>query len=209
MTLLAWGLDQYGQLGDGTSGSERTVALPISGLSDVVGAAAGQNHSVALKADGHVSAWGRNNLGQLGNGTETDALLPQQIPNLLLANNQSLLDDPDHDGLSTLAEMRLGTDPLNADTNGDGILDGVAVALGISPTNVDMDGDGVTNLVERSQGTDPFKADSDGDGVPDGVDCYPLDASQTACPVGDPSDHTPPTITLLVPMDAVLISSIP
>jgi hypothetical protein len=211
MALLAWGSNDFGQLGNGTGGYglQRNSAVPVSGLRDVVGTAAGGSHSVALQADGSVFAWGFNSFGQLGDGTQVNRFLPLLVPNLTLANNQALLDDPDQDGLSTLAEASLGTDPMNADTNGDGIPDGAAFSLGISATNLDVDGDGVSNLLERSQGTDPFNPDTDGDGVSDGADCYPLDPSQTTCPVGDPGDQTPPTITLLVPRDAVLVSSSP
>jgi alpha-tubulin suppressor-like RCC1 family protein len=117
--------------------------------------------------------------------------------------------DPDHDGLTTAQEQVLGTDPLNLDTNGDGIPDGAEVAMGLSPTNPDMDGDGVLNAVEIAQHTDPFKPDTDGDGVADGTDCFPLDPTKSECQAPDPDDHTPPTITLLEPANATLVSSNP
>ena len=40
---------------------------------------AGYAHTVALKNDGSLSAWGKNNLGQLGDGTTNASLNPKQI----------------------------------------------------------------------------------------------------------------------------------
>ncbi len=114
--------------------------------------------------------------------------------------------DADGDGLDRRTELRLGTDPSNADTNHDGIRDGDAVRLGLSPTNLDMDGDGLTNLAETIAGTDPFSADTDGDGVADSGDAFPLDPTQSQ---SGPSDINPPNITLIEPADAVLVSTNP
>jgi alpha-tubulin suppressor-like RCC1 family protein len=68
-TVWAWGDNTFGQLGNGSSGSTSVVPVQVSGLSRVVAIAAGDLHSVALKADGTVWAWGNNTFGQLGNGT--------------------------------------------------------------------------------------------------------------------------------------------
>jgi hypothetical protein len=113
--------------------------------------------------------------------------------------------DPDHDGLTNLQEMQIGTDPHNPDTNSDGIPDGVAIALGLSATATDMDGDGLSNSYEMLIGTNPLRADTDGDGVPDGQDAFPLDPTRWQAPTPDPNDHTPPTITLDEPTNAVVI----
>jgi alpha-tubulin suppressor-like RCC1 family protein len=200
-TLLTWQLVP--------TGSPLQSAQPVVGVRDAVAIAVGAQHFVALRADGTVLSWGTNNRGQLGDGTTTNRPSPHPVPGVVLTNNTALLADPDADGLTTLEESRVGTDPQSFDTNGDGIGDGLAIALGLSPTSLDMDGDGLTNSIERVQGTDPFKADTDGDGVPDGTDCLPLDLTQSTCPPGDPGDQTPPTITLIRPRDAVLVSSIP
>jgi len=51
-------------------------------LAKVVAVAAGPNHSVALKDDGTVWAWGYNYHGQLGDGTTTDRTTPVQVSSL-------------------------------------------------------------------------------------------------------------------------------
>ena len=68
-TVWAWGNNNYGQIGDGTSGNFRTMPVLVSGLTEVSSVAAGTYHSLALKSDGTVMAWGSNSLGQLGDGT--------------------------------------------------------------------------------------------------------------------------------------------
>jgi hypothetical protein len=45
--------------------------------------AAGSMHTVALKSDGTVMAWGTNGVGQLGNGTTTNRLSPVAVPGII------------------------------------------------------------------------------------------------------------------------------
>ena len=66
---------------------------------------------------------------------------------------------------------------------------------------IDSDGDGLTDVQEIAFGTDPYNRDTDGDGVWDGMDFYPLDPTRWA----NPADHTPPIITLSLPVGAVLV----
>ncbi|HPO00603.1 MAG TPA: hypothetical protein PK879_07820, partial [Opitutaceae bacterium] len=71
-TVVAWGGNEYGQLGNGsTEYTTRPVAVDMSGVlagKTVVSVSAGQYHSVALCSDGTLAAWGWNNSGELGNG---------------------------------------------------------------------------------------------------------------------------------------------
>jgi len=71
-------LNGSGQLGNGTFTNSNTPAQ-VSGLSGVTAIAGGAEHSLALKSDGTVWAWGNNALGQLGNGTFTDSNTPVQV----------------------------------------------------------------------------------------------------------------------------------
>ena len=56
--------------------------MQVPGLTGVVAIAAGQIHTVALKSDGTVWAWGYNGDGELGDGTTTNKLSPVQVPGL-------------------------------------------------------------------------------------------------------------------------------
>lgn len=81
--------------------------------------------------------------------------------------------DDDNDGLLDSVEGALGTDPMNADSDGDGMPDGWEFQYQLLPRDPtdaasDPDGDGMTNLQEYRNGTNPRSADSDGDRMPDG-----------------------------------------
>jgi alpha-tubulin suppressor-like RCC1 family protein len=80
-TVWAWGHNDYGQLGDGTT-TMRTTPVQVSNLSGVHAIACGTHHVVALKGDGTVWTWGRNVNGQLGDGTWTDRHTPVQVEDL-------------------------------------------------------------------------------------------------------------------------------
>jgi alpha-tubulin suppressor-like RCC1 family protein len=80
--VVATGSDSYGQLGDGTNHVRRAPILVSALGNTVTQVAAGEDFGVALKADGTVWTWGRNDTGQLGDGTQSDAQVPKQIPNL-------------------------------------------------------------------------------------------------------------------------------
>jgi alpha-tubulin suppressor-like RCC1 family protein len=74
-TVWAWGGGHNGQLGDGNFYTNLAdgyggVATPVqvSGLTSVTAIAGGGEHSLALKSDGTVWAWGWGRVGQLGDG---------------------------------------------------------------------------------------------------------------------------------------------
>ncbi|MGI8685504.1 MAG: hypothetical protein ACR2MO_10530 [Acidimicrobiales bacterium] len=83
-SVLAWGDNVSGQLGTGSTAASR-VPVAVSGLgagSGVVGVAAGLGHSLALRADGSVMAWGANRFGQLGDASGTDSSMPVAVSGL-------------------------------------------------------------------------------------------------------------------------------
>lgn len=82
--LFAWGLNAFGQLGDGTTtSSDRPVKVEIllrgPGLGHVTSLFAGCDHSLALFSGGALLAWGYNAFGQLGNGTTTTSDNPVSV----------------------------------------------------------------------------------------------------------------------------------
>ena len=101
-TLMAWGNNEEGEIGDGTT-TDRLTAVPVPGIDQVVWVSAGWTHVVAIRADGTVWTWGANNwqgafdcedsydnnnlgffcgYGMLGDGTTADHYAPEQVPGL-------------------------------------------------------------------------------------------------------------------------------
>jgi len=79
-TLWAWGYNSQGQLGDGSAANKnapiRIGALADSNWSKI---SAGGAHTVAIKTDGTLWAWGDNDDGELGTGTTNNENTPTQI----------------------------------------------------------------------------------------------------------------------------------
>ena len=78
-TVWAMGGNRFGYLGDGTTTNSWTTPVQVHNLTNVTAIAAGGVHSVALKYDGTVWAWG-NSL--LGDGTREGSTTPVQVQNL-------------------------------------------------------------------------------------------------------------------------------
>lgn len=90
-TVKCWGANGSGQLGIGTTGfyeglpSTVTCAAAVGDgcntltLGNVVQVAAGQEHTCALISTGQVKCWGRNDYGQLGDGSPSDSTNPVDV----------------------------------------------------------------------------------------------------------------------------------
>jgi alpha-tubulin suppressor-like RCC1 family protein len=76
-TVWAWGYNAYGQVGNGSTG---TVVSPtrVSGVAGLPtrSLSAGYDHAAAITPGGRLVAWGRNDYGQLGDGSTTQRLRP-------------------------------------------------------------------------------------------------------------------------------------
>jgi len=83
-TVKCLGLNNDGQLGDGTTDSSYLSAVAVSGLSDAVAVAVGgyAHHACAIRSGGQVVCWGRNAHGELGDGSTTNSTTPVAVSGL-------------------------------------------------------------------------------------------------------------------------------
>jgi RHS repeat-associated protein len=191
-TVRMWGFNLYGQLN-----------IP-EGLSNIADIACSDYATIAARADGSLAAWGDLNMhpqvkevpasvsnvasvfacGKAGWALTTDgavvgwdyslsfAPLPWKVVSAAFANRSVYV------GCRGVALVRLGTDPLTADSDGDGLSDGWEFAQAFDPRvpadRADSDANGMPDVWETLQfgsaGQDP-DADPDGDGIPNQAEC--------------------------------------
>ena len=80
-SLWAWGENYHGQLGNGKSGEWTGITIPtrIGADTNWDKISAGGFHTIVLKTDGTLWAWGSNGWGELGNGKTTSQSIPTRI----------------------------------------------------------------------------------------------------------------------------------
>ncbi len=78
-SVLTWGDNFAGQLGDGTQDVLHSSDSRWAKIESVRSVAAGNSHSLAIKPNGNLWSWGANGAGQLGDGTTTDRPLPARV----------------------------------------------------------------------------------------------------------------------------------
>lgn len=78
--LYAWGNNESGQSGNGTSGSQNFILSPQQiGTDTWKTVAASSSYSLGIKTDGSLWGWGRNTEGQLGTGNVAWQNIPARI----------------------------------------------------------------------------------------------------------------------------------
>ncbi|MCT2584634.1 RCC1 domain-containing protein [Actinophytocola gossypii] len=87
-TVLAWGYNLNGEMGNGSTGTMVPSPVQVSGLTDVVAISGDLGNGFAAKSDGTVWAWGQGGWGVLGIENACQVLpdcaatTPRQVPGL-------------------------------------------------------------------------------------------------------------------------------
>lgn len=108
--IKAWGGNAYGQLGINSAESPSSAyAVDVinnggTGVSGFTSISLGNQFSVGLRTDGSVFTWGRNDLGQLGDGTTENKLFPNQVPYALLNGFITAISAGDNHVVTIMAE---------------------------------------------------------------------------------------------------------
>lgn len=84
-TMWGWGWNNTGQVGDGTTTDRSAPVAIIPAVSTWSKVSSGYRHSLALRSDGSLWAWGYNGWGQLGQNDRTTRTSPVQITGTWIA----------------------------------------------------------------------------------------------------------------------------
>lgn len=87
-TIMCWGNNSYGKLGDGTTTTSWTPVYVCADstcdtpLTNVLQMAGNVYHTCAVTANGGAKCWGHNQYGKLGDGTTTGRAIPVDVSGL-------------------------------------------------------------------------------------------------------------------------------
>jgi alpha-tubulin suppressor-like RCC1 family protein len=195
-TLVAWGYNARGQLGDGTTTDRRSpVLVDLAGIAaggTVQSISAGGSHSLARLADGSLAGWGDNSRGQLDAAAGSRLTLPQIIfpssgrgfsagaQHTLSERNAEIIDVWGDSRAAATAEIVLTGDVFaNIRRFVTASSSAVAfhnLAIVAQPTQVGVPAGGLAEWREQhfgsaaSQGAGADCHDCDGDGIPNLVE---------------------------------------
>ena len=189
-TVLGYGNNQFGQVGNGTFSETGCHCLPtptlVGGLTGVTQVAAAENHTLALLADGSVRAWGYDVFGQLGDGGLNNQ--PSPVPVAGLGNATAVAPGWSH-SVALLGNGTVVAWGLNQKGQlGRGTTSGPEDCKGAPCSKVPLPVPGLSNVVAISADQDynlALLADGtvmgwgidyngqlgDGVGVPEGCEC--------------------------------------
>jgi alpha-tubulin suppressor-like RCC1 family protein len=85
-TVMCWGQNTLGEVGDGSILTRTTPTL-VDSVSNVVQLAASGDHTCALLEGGSVSCWGRNANGELGDGTNLTRGVGRAVSDLTMVTH--------------------------------------------------------------------------------------------------------------------------
>jgi alpha-tubulin suppressor-like RCC1 family protein len=78
-TVVCWGNDSVGQLGNGTTNELTNDPVTVSNLTDAVAISAGPDFTCALRSGGTIVCWGSDTLGYLAPGPMHPSLVPAAV----------------------------------------------------------------------------------------------------------------------------------
>lgn len=81
-SLWAWGSNASSKLGDSSIINQIHIPTRIGNLNDWLAISAGENHSLGIKQDGSLWAWGSNTAGKLGISINESRKVPTKVGNL-------------------------------------------------------------------------------------------------------------------------------
>ena len=190
-TVYAWGYNDYGQLGNGTTTvSNKPVAVTTTGtpIADktITAISAGYSHSLALASDGTVYAWGNNGNGRLGNGTTTHSNKPVAITDTPMAGKTiTAISAGSSHSLALASDGTVYAWGFNEEgqlgngTNVDSNLPVATIMPSNTPTAITVGGVPATNIQVLPNGDITFTAPEHTPGVVDVVITFDNGTSRT------------------------------
>lgn len=140
--VMCFGSNWSGQLGLGYSSARETRPLRVTGIDDAIAITAGENHACVLRAGGTVACWGRNDYGQLGDGSTMTRTRPVAVSGLTGVVQVEAGD------FHTCARLADGTARCWGNNGAGAVGDGTTVSARPTPVSVV----GLTNSIDINAG---------------------------------------------------------